>query len=44
MGSVYYKYNKRYSYLPDILRKISNDKALGPDNVSDRWLKQKGNA
>ena len=30
--------------LPEILRNFPYDKALGPDNISDRWLRKNYNS
>ena len=29
--------------MTDIIRNIASDKALGPDGVSDRWIRKKRN-
>ena len=44
IGTMYWKFTKRHKYLSEILRNMPNDKALGPDKLSDRWLKQNKNA
>jgi len=44
LGTCYWNYTKRHHFISDIMRNFPNDKALGPDNISDRWLRKQQNA
>lgn len=44
LGTYYYPRGDSAAMLNEILRRVSANKALGPDKVSDRWLRKRRNA
>ena len=44
IGTYYYTKGESGAILNDILRKVAADKAMGPDRISDRWMRRKRNA
>ena len=44
MGTLFWKLTFRHNYLSDLLRNTPNDKAMGPDYISDKWFRKKQNS
>ncbi len=44
LGTVYWRKTDKHKYLTELLRHMPTDKAIGPDNLSDRWMRRKKNA